>query len=80
MIRVTEVVHLEREQRLRARLLRPKGWITLRNTETGRRVTQRGVMKTHRKMVMFHGVENGGLKMGLYGILWDEFSGNLIIC
>ena len=37
LIRVQEVIFLEREQRVRARLLRPRGWITLRNTETGRR-------------------------------------------
>ena len=36
LIRVSEVVFLEREQRVRARLRRPEGWITLRNTETGR--------------------------------------------
>jgi hypothetical protein len=38
LVRVTEVLHLEHAQRLRARLQQPKGWITLRNPETGRRL------------------------------------------
>ena len=35
-VRVLELVDLEHEQRLRARLAHPAGWITLRNSETGR--------------------------------------------
>eukprot|EP00434_Breviolum_minutum_P040304 symbB.v1.2.035811.t1/scaffold4909.1/size33066/1 len=36
-IRLVEVVLLEEENRLRARLVEPDGWITLKNLETGRR-------------------------------------------
>ena len=35
-IRLVEVVLLEEENRLRARLVEPDGWITLKNLETGR--------------------------------------------
>lgn len=49
VLRVTQVIQLG--SRLRARLQRPPGWITLRNTETGRR-NQRwrlGLTVSHRK-------------------------------
>ena len=35
-IRLVEVLLLEEENRLRARLVEPDGWITLKNLETGR--------------------------------------------
>jgi len=38
-IRLVEVVLLEEENRLRARLVEPDGWITLKNLETGRLIT-----------------------------------------
>ena len=36
-VRVEELLLLPKVQRLRARLQHPKGWITLVNTQTGRR-------------------------------------------
>eukprot|EP00933_Yihiella_yeosuensis_P083615 TRINITY_DN9785_c0_g1_i1.p1 TRINITY_DN9785_c0_g1~~TRINITY_DN9785_c0_g1_i1.p1 ORF type:complete len:1112 (+),score=327.76 TRINITY_DN9785_c0_g1_i1:449-3337(+) len=40
-VNIVEILHLEEENRLRARLENPDGWFTLMNTETGKRWAER---------------------------------------
>lgn len=46
IVEVLEVVHNDKEQRVRARLKKPAGWISLLNTESGKRWAKRQVVPT----------------------------------
>ena len=52
LIQVDEVQHLRAHQRLRARLAHPAGWITLQNTETGKRLGRHGWGETLRAVLI----------------------------